>query len=156
MKKIINPYLGKAGYRCFACCPDNPVGLHMEFYEDGEDIVSLWRPDEHYQGWVGVMHGGILATLVDEVAGWVVTRKLQTTGVTSRLNVHYKKPVKAEGQTLTIRAHIVGNKRNYYTIAATVADGAGTICVEAELVYYVFDKARAQEMGFTECKVDGE
>ena len=33
--------------------------LHMEFYEDGDYIVSTWHPEHNYQGWVDTMHGGI-------------------------------------------------------------------------------------------------
>ena len=40
MKKIINPWEGLDGYMCFGCAPSNPMGLHMEFYEDGELIGS--------------------------------------------------------------------------------------------------------------------
>ena len=45
MKKIINPWRNHEGYNCFGCSPDNPVGLHMEFYEDGDYIVSTWHPE---------------------------------------------------------------------------------------------------------------
>ena len=38
---------------------DNPIGLHMEFYEDGDYIVSTWHPEHNYQGWVDTMHGGV-------------------------------------------------------------------------------------------------
>jgi hypothetical protein len=44
MKKIINPWTEIDGYLCFACSPANPSGLHMAFYEDGDDIVSFWKP----------------------------------------------------------------------------------------------------------------
>ena len=77
MKKIINPWRNHEGYNCFGCSPDNPIGLHLEFYEDGDYIVSTWHPQHNYQGWVNTMHGGILSTLIDEVCGWVVTRKKQ-------------------------------------------------------------------------------
>ena len=43
MKKIINPWEGLDGYMCFGCAPSNPMGLHMEFYEDGDDIVAYWE-----------------------------------------------------------------------------------------------------------------
>ena len=86
MKKIINPWRNHPEYNCFGCCPDNPIGLHLEFYEDGDYIVSKWNPQHNYQGWVNTMHGGILSTLIDEVCGWVVTRKLQTSGYTVQLN----------------------------------------------------------------------
>ena len=40
MKKIINPWLHKEGYDCFGCAPDNPLGLKMDFFEDGNEIIS--------------------------------------------------------------------------------------------------------------------
>ena len=67
LKKIINPWRNNPQYHCFGCCPDNPIGLHMEFYEDGDYIMSTWHPEHNYQGWVDTMHGGILSTLIDEV-----------------------------------------------------------------------------------------
>ena len=49
MKKIINPWTRREGYDCFGCCPNNPIGVHMTFFEDGDDIVSYWKPSQHYQ-----------------------------------------------------------------------------------------------------------
>jgi len=123
-KKIINPWRNRKGYNCFGCSPDNPIGLHLEFYEDGDYIVSTWHPGhrstlslrsaKNYQGWVDTMHGGILSTLIDEVCGWVVTRKLQTSGYTVQLSVKffdersgkadYRKAVPTTEPELTIRA----------------------------------------------------
>ena len=82
MKKIKNPWLHLVdeGYNCFGCAPNNPWGLKLEAYEDGEDIVALWTAHDNYQGWVKTLHGGIQATLLDEIAGWLVFRKLQTAG----------------------------------------------------------------------------
>ena len=51
MKKIINPWKGMEGYNCFGCAPNNEAGVRMEFYEDGEEIVSIWKPRPEYQGW---------------------------------------------------------------------------------------------------------
>ena len=66
MKKVRNPYLGlqEQGYNCFACCPDNPAGLKMEFHEDGDDLVCVWNSGDNYQGWLKTLHGGIQATLI--------------------------------------------------------------------------------------------
>ena len=44
MKKLLNPHLHKEGYNCFGCSPGNPIGLHLEFWEDGEDVVTTWSP----------------------------------------------------------------------------------------------------------------
>ena len=91
MKKIKNPWLHEPGYNCICCGPENPVGLHLEFWEDGEDVLTKWTPTQNYQGWIDTLHGGIQSMLLDEVAGWVVTRKLQTTGVTSSQFPHATK-----------------------------------------------------------------
>ena len=48
MKKIVNPWLGIDGYFCFGCAPDNEAGVKMEFYEDGDEIVSVWKPEAKY------------------------------------------------------------------------------------------------------------
>ena len=112
MKKIINPWKGLDGYMCFGCAPENPQGLHMEFYEDGEDIVAFWEPESHYQGWLETLHGGIQTTMMDELAGWVVLRKLQTSGVTSRLDARFLKSISTREPRLMIRGRIKEQKRN--------------------------------------------
>lgn len=154
MKKIRNPWLNREGYDCFGCCPSNPLGVHMQFFEDGDDIVSLWQPRQHYQGWINTMHGGILATLADETAGWVVFRKLQTSGMTTNLDVRYKKAVSTLEPQLTLRGHIVQQRRNIVTIAVTIANSEGQTCVEATATYFCMNAARAKEMGFEECRLD--
>ena len=44
MKKIINPWKDLEGYNCFGCAPNNESGVKMEFYEDGDEVVSIWKP----------------------------------------------------------------------------------------------------------------
>ncbi len=156
MKKIINPWCNHPKYNCFGCSPDNPIGLHMEFYEDGDDIVSTWHPERNYQGWVDTMHGGILSTLIDETCGWVVTRKMQTSGFTTNLSVKFRKAVSTHEPQLTIRAHIVKQMRNLLFIHAEITNVQGELCVEGETTYFLMNAEKAHEMGFTECKVESE
>ncbi len=154
MKKILNPWINKEGYFCFGCCPTNPYGVHMEFLEDGDDVVSLWKPSIFYQGWLNTMHGGILSTLVDEISGWVVSRKLQTSGMTTHLDVHYRKAVSTQDPQLTIRAHITEMKRNIALINVTIHNSSGELCVEGQATYFCMNAERARAMGFEECKVE--
>ena len=69
MKKIINLWLGIDGYFCFGCAPDNEAGVKMEFYEDGDEIVSIWKPEQKYQSWINTLHGGIQAVLLSVISG---------------------------------------------------------------------------------------
>ena len=147
MKKIINPWRNHEGYNCFGCSPDNPIGLHMEFYEDGDYIVSTWHPEHNYQGWVDTMHGGILSTLIDEVCGWVVTRKLQTSGYTVQLNVKFRKAVPTTEPELTIRAKVSKQVRNLAYISAEITNSKGELCNEGEAIYFLMNEEKAKEMG---------
>ncbi len=156
MRKIKNPWLHRVGYNCFGCAPDNPIGLHMEFFEEGEQVICFWRPQEHFEGWVGVLHGGIVSTLVDETAGWVVTRKLQAAGMTSRLNMRFHKAIMSNEVQLTIKAHLVEQRRNIATIEATVENAHGEVCAEGEAIYFVLSDEKSAEMGFEHCGVEGD
>lgn len=135
MKKIINPWEGLDGYMCFACSPANTSGLHMEFYEDGEDIVAFWKPDRRYQGWLHTLHGGIQTTLMDELGGWIVVRKLQTTGVTSKLEAKFMKSISTEEPRLTIRGRIKEKKRNAVFIETEIFNSQQEVCSRADMVY---------------------
>ena len=157
MKKIINPWVDliNEGYNCFACAPNNPYGLKMEFWEDGDDIVSYWTPGDNYQGWLKTLHGGIQATLIDEMGGWVVARKLQTSGMTTNLNVRYRRPISTgENVTIEARARIREQKKMFVIIDVTLSV-KGRVCSEAELTYYCFSKEKAiEEFHFRGCEVE--
>lgn len=156
MRKIKNPWLHKEGYDCFGCSPDNPNGVHMEFYEDGEDIVCFWRPQEHFQGWINTVHGGIISTLIDEIASWVVFRKLQTTGVTGKLEVKFIKPIMTTDNMITLRARLTDRRRNVAFIHVEVRNSLEELCDEGYAVYFTANPEQAALQGFTECVTDGD
>jgi acyl-coenzyme A thioesterase PaaI-like protein len=145
MKKIINPWEGMEGYLCFACSPDNPSGLHMEFYEEGDDVVSLWKPTNYQQGWLNTLHGGIQCTLMDELAAWVIMKKLQTTGVTSKIETKFIKAISTEESLLTVRGRIKDKKRNAVFVDTEIYNSAGELCSYAEIIYFTVSPERAGE-----------
>ena len=50
---------------CFACGRKNPIGLKLGFHFDGDDYVTTLAVRPEYQGWTGIIHGGLLATALD-------------------------------------------------------------------------------------------
>ena len=158
MRRIINPWVGNThGYNCFGCNPGNPQGVRMRFYWDGEQVVSVWRANPNFVSWIDTLHGGIQATLLDELCGWVVTRKLQTAGVTSKMETRYRRPVLISKGKITISGHIREQRRNIVIIDAQIADSEGIVCTEATCTYFTMSREKAQtEMNFQECKLEGE
>lgn len=142
MKKIRNPWLPllDEGYNCFACAPTNPHGLKMEFWEDGDELVSIWQPNPNYEGWLGTLHGGIQSTLIDEIGGWWIGRKLQLSAMTTNLNVKFKKPVSSsETEPIELRCQLKEQKRAFAIMEVTLSQG-GEVRTSAELTYYCFSK----------------
>jgi len=91
---------------CFVCGLENPVGLHLSFYETGPGEVTVdFTPSDQYQGYPGVLHGGIVASILDEAAGrahmgifppcFMFTAKLE---VKFRKNIPIGKPLKIIGK----------------------------------------------------------
>ena len=157
MKRIINPWRGMDGYRCFGCDPRSEQGLRMEFYEDGDRIVSRWKPWPEFQGWVDTLHGGIQATLADEISSWVVFRKFQTSGVTSRMEVRYLKPIHTSEDHTTLQATVVRQRRNIVDIEVKIFNSQDELCTEALCIYFLFPKEKAhEEFHFCDCGVEEE
>lgn len=157
MKKIINPWKDMEGYNCFGCAPNNQAGVKMEFYEDGDEIVSVWKPRPEYQGWIDTLHGGIQSVLLDEICAWVILRKLQTTGVTSKMETRYRKSISTNDSHLVLRASIREQKRNIILIEARLYNSAGELCTEALCTYFTFPRQKAEEeMYFRSCEVEAE
>lgn len=110
--------------QCFVCGPANPQGLHANFVVDKEERRAhcVIRIPSQFQGWQGLVHGGILATLLDE-AGVYACRATGEHFVTAELTVKYKLPVPVETELL-VSAEVVEQKRKIHFVQARVeADG---------------------------------
>lgn len=84
----------------------NPYGLKCKFFDEGEYITCDWEPSENYQGFFHVLHGGIQATLIDEIASWAIFSYAKTAGVTTEMAVKYRKPVYTNRGGIHLRAKV--------------------------------------------------
>lgn len=141
MIKIKNPFIDvgtRHDYNCFGCSPFNEIGLQLDFWENGEELLAKWQPRKSLEGWMDVVHGGIQASLIDELAGWVVLIKMKTAGVTSELNVRYLKPVNISKGEITVVGKLVATDKKLATIQVEILDGEGQKCATANVVYFCF------------------
>ena len=149
MKRIINPWTHTPGYNCFGCSPDNPIGTKMRFFEDGDSIVSIWRPTQNHQSWINTLHGGIQAVLLDEVCGWVVFHLLKTAGVTAKMEMRYLKPVSTLQDYIKLRAYLKEMRRNVAIVQGELYGADGQLLCECTCTYFTFPQDKAKEtMGY--------
>lgn len=145
MQKLNNPFDKIPGYNCFGCSSNNHHGLQMTFYEDGKEIVSTWDPDDHFQGYINTVHGGIQSTLMDEIASWVVFIKVQTGGVTSKLTTKFRKPVLVTDGRITIRAKLVSQTSRLAEIEVKLYNGKNVLCSESIAEYFLLSHEKAAD-----------
>ncbi|MFP4384108.1 MAG: PaaI family thioesterase [Spirochaetia bacterium] len=145
MKRLNNPYEKIDGYNCFGCARSNDSGLKMEFFLDGEEVVSLWNPEKRFRGYGKVLHGGIIGTLLDELGAWAVMVLAGTAGVTREMTVRYLKPVLTDQGDLTLRSRIVKQEKSAASVRAEIYNPNGILTTEADIQYFLFPRHIAEK-----------
>ncbi len=145
MKKILNPYVKVKGYNCFACSPNNENGLQMTFVEQGDYLISEWMPKGFMAGYNNILHGGIQATLMDEIASWFIQVKMKTAGVTSNMNLRLKRTVQTNQGPLKLRAWLKEVRRNLVDVNVELINSDGKVGAEGVITYYTFSQEIARE-----------
>lgn len=143
-RPVPNPYVGNEEYHCFGCDPENPAGLQLKFQVDGDLVWSEWTPRKLLEGYPGVIHGGIQATLADEIGGWFLHAARGTAGMTRDLSISYHNPAYANDGPFRIEARPVEESAKSAVIEVTIAGSSGTIFSTARVTYAVFSEAVAR------------
>lgn len=120
---------------CFACGKDNPIGLQLRF-EPGEHsrvVQARFIPLDLHQGYPGIMHGGLVTTLLDEAMAKVIHFR-GITAVTATLEVKFRSPVPI-GSSLRIMGELVDEKARRCAVKARIEGEEGTILAEANAIF---------------------
>lgn len=117
---------------CFGCGEDNPRGLQLGALvriEDGEIRLNFSVP-KNFEGFEGVVHGGIVGAILDEAFGFTCTRVHGIRGaVTVNLNLSFKAPVQTE-TPIEVRARSVRDGRKFHC-SGEIFDEEGELLAEA-------------------------
>lgn len=143
-RRVPNPYVGHEGYHCFGCDPHNPAGLRLEFMVQDDRVTAEWTPRPELEGYPGVIHGGIQATLADEIGGWYIHAVHGTAGMTRELQVTYHAPARAEDGPFLLEAREHVAERNSSVIEVRLSGASGTLFSTARVTYAVFSEAAAR------------
>jgi len=114
---------------CFVCGKSNPIGLQLTFEQEGEEYVTYFTPKKEHQGWLGMTHGGIVCTVLDEVMARYVYI-LGHNAVTGEITVRMKRPAPI-GERLRFAGKIESENHRVINCTARATDTAGNIIAEA-------------------------
>lgn len=122
------------GSGCFACGQTNPIGLRLRFTADGDTVRAEFTPGPLYQGYDGVVHGGIVAAALDDAMAQLFHMKGQES-VTARLEVRFRKEAPV-GEPLVVTAWLTGGRARLFTAEAALSLPDGTRLADAKGTFF--------------------
>ncbi len=123
-KKKINQQLKTSSY-CFACGKDNPFGLKLKILGDENEVHTTFTVKQRYEGFKDITHGGIIATILDEMIAWAC-RKRNIDILTAELVVRYKQKLPV-GETIQAMGKIIQEHGRLIIGESLIKDAKGQI-----------------------------
>ncbi len=132
-------------HNCFACGELNEAGLHLKLHLHPDRCWAEMTTTSRFEGWEGIIHGGIISTILDEIMGWSLVAR-DSWGVTARMSVHFKRPVRV-GMTIRAEGWVAESRGRIQKTASRLVDAAtGDELATAEATYVAAPEARKREL----------
>lgn len=130
---------------CFVCGESNPVGLRLRFHTDGRIVQTRFTPRPEHIGFKGVVHGGIISTLLDEIMVWACAVQAKQFAFCAELSVRFLKPV-FPNQELAATGQMATNRRRLFEARAELKNPAGDVLATATGKYLPIPDADIKSM----------
>ena len=122
---------------CFGCGKNNPIGLKLKFRRDGKGVRTEFTPGSQYQGWPGMVHGGILICMLDEAMAYAAHFE-DFTIITAKMEIKLKHLVPVE-EPLIITSSVTRHTRRLLNTRAEVCLRDGTVVAEGTSTQFVIE-----------------
>ncbi|MHA2295591.1 MAG: PaaI family thioesterase [Candidatus Hodarchaeales archaeon] len=155
-KRFLEPFLASnQGFNdCFGCSQTNENGLHLRIWVSEEGCYTRCVIPGHFSGFKGVIHGGIIATLLDEVAAWTIMTQFFQMGLTLEVRVKYLKPVPTDTE-IVVKGAITKRDGKKVKVHSAIYSLEGNILSECESKWLLPNNATlAKVIGVEETVVE--
>jgi len=126
-KEIPNNWTGQ----CFVCSKSNNHGLGLRFWHSEKGSFTRCSIPDHLCGLDGIVHGGIISLLLDEVALWTIIGQLGKMGVTREISVRFFKPVPTNSELL-VEGQIIEEDNKNISLHSTIYSKDEVLLAESE------------------------
>jgi acyl-coenzyme A thioesterase PaaI-like protein len=132
-----------ADHHCFACGSTNPIGMGLKIELGDRRAKTTWIPGADFVGWSDRVHGGLIATVLDEVMAWAPSSD-DAWAVTSSFTIRFHAPV-SPGERLRAEGWVEGQRRRIYDVKGEVRAG-GRLIAEATGTYLAASPTQKAEL----------
>jgi uncharacterized protein (TIGR00369 family) len=123
----------------------NPAAMGVRFFWDEDHIDTTFRPDDLYNGYKGIVHGGLITALLDEAMGWAVAVERQAYFVTGEISVRFLKPVYSN-QTLRVVARVVSHHARYSVSEGQLLNANGEVLARGTGKFFEISLPEARQI----------
>lgn len=138
IREVENSFLDFPGNNCFACHPNNNHGLKLKFYadDDKQEVFTRIQPEHHFNGFPGILHGGVQCALIDEVAYWAMFDRIKKIGLTAKIDLIYLKPVPMDTE-LVVSGKVINQEKRSVAVETVIKDGQEDVLTKANVLYFL-------------------
>lgn len=144
MSELVDGGIFGPGQPCFGCSPDHPIGFRLQFEKGEGEVITRLVPSERYQGPPGIMHGGLVMTLADEIAAWGIILLLERFGFTASMQCKLQRAIRIGTEAIG-RARIVKDASRLVDVAVTI-EQEGQQAFSGELRFVILDQKGAERL----------
>jgi acyl-coenzyme A thioesterase PaaI-like protein len=147
---VVLPWDQVEGHQCFGCCPGNPAGLGLRFVQESQwELSTSFSSGPQHESYPSVVHGGIAATVLDELMGNALAICRQRLCFTTGLRTRFIEPLRTGRRYRAVaRIDAASEGKPVYRVEADIADIEGNLLVTASGNYQVITRESARaEMG---------
>jgi uncharacterized protein (TIGR00369 family) len=131
---------------CFVCGESNPVGLNLRSETDGRTVRIRFTPRKEHIGFAHTVHGGLVATLLDEIMTWACAINTKRFAFCAELNVRYVHPVPPNVPTEGT-AELTANRRDrVFEAKAELRNSGGVVLATATGKYLPIKEAEVENL----------
>jgi len=134
------------GYKnCFVCGKDNPIGLNIVFFRDQDKIKAEFIPEPKHQGFKGIVHGGILFSILDEIMGRTALISKGVMTMTIEISIKYRKKALV-GEKIIFTAQMTKDSGRMIEAQAEARSEDDTLLTEAKGKFIVISEKMQKEV----------
>lgn len=133
-------------HSCFVCGESNAIGLNLRFHTDGTTVQTHFTPRPEHIGFKQVIHGGLIATLLDEIMVWACAVNTKRFAYCAEMTTRFLRPIRP-GETIIAIGELAANRRNkIFEAAAQVKNQSGDLLATASGKYLPVKEVELSDM----------
>jgi len=135
------------GHKCFGCSPSNAYGLQMKFFTDEKSLFSWVTVPGHLCGWDNLVHGGVIAAILDETMGWTAISFLKKFALTLAMTVEFHKSVPI-GEEIWVKGSVLSVRgKREASVEGCLYKGENTLCAKSTAKFEIFTTEAIVRLG---------